>query len=98
MQSAEHSSQAKHDAPLTFGPAQLGAVVAAAVAIAIAGRFFDSGVPVVAAVIIAALVPKAHGWNVRAPIAATAGLLALFIVRMWPGVDAATPAAPVVSE
>ena len=98
MQSAEHSSQAKHDAPLTFGPSQLGAVVAAAVAIAIAGRFFDSGVPVVAAVIIAALVPKVHGWNVRAPIAATAGLLALFIVRMWPGVDAATPAAPVVSE
>jgi hypothetical protein len=92
MQSAEHSSHAKHDAPLTIGPSQLGAVVAAAVAIAIAARFFDSGVPVVAAVIIAALVPKAHGWDVRGPIAAMAGLLALFIVRMWPGAEAAAPA------
>ena len=95
MQSADTTHSTHDDKPgaPAFGPSQLVAVAAAACAMAIAGRFFDNGVPVVAAIIVAALVPRVHGWNVRAPIAAMAGLLALFIVRMWPGVEAAAPAA-----
>ena len=48
-------------------------------------RFFDSAVPVVvAAAVVAALVPAAARLERRGPIAAMAGLLALFVVRMWP--------------
>jgi len=92
--SSDTHTPAKHAEPLSVGPSQLGAVVAIAVAIAIAARFFDSAAPVVAVALIAAFVPKGYGWNVRGPIAATAGLLTLFVVRMWPGAEAATEGAP----
>ncbi len=92
--SADTHTPAKPDAPLSFGPAQLGVVVAAAAAIALSARFFDGAAIVVAAALIAAAVPKGYGWDVRGPIAAMAGLLALFIVRMWPGVAAVADGAP----
>jgi NADH-quinone oxidoreductase subunit M len=92
--SAETHPPVKHDEPLSFGPSQLGAVIAAAVAIALAARFSDWAAPVAGATVVAALVPKGYGWNVRGPIAAMAGLLALFIVRLWPGAEAAAPGAP----
>jgi NADH-quinone oxidoreductase subunit M len=91
MDSAE-STPLKTDERLSFGPAQLGTILIVAVVTAIAARFYDDAVPVVAAAVVAALVPKAHGWNVRAPIAAMAALLALFVVRAWPG--AVTEGAP----
>jgi NADH-quinone oxidoreductase subunit M len=94
--SADHSTPSSpSNAPLTLGPSQLGGILALAVLTVIAATFFDGAVPVVVAAAIAAIVPKQHGWNVRAPIAIMAGLLALFIVRNWPGLEtaAATPEA-----
>jgi NADH-quinone oxidoreductase subunit M len=92
--SADTHTPAKQDPRLSLGPRELGGVIAAAVAIAIAARFSDAAAPVVGAALVAALVPKGYGWNVRGPIAAMAGLFALFIVRMWPGVQAVTEGAP----
>jgi NADH-quinone oxidoreductase subunit M len=82
------------DARPTFGPKQLGGLAAAAVVIAIAACLSESALPVIAVALVAALVPKGYGWNVRAPIAIMAGLLALFIVRMWPGAEAAVEGQP----
>ncbi len=96
--SADTHTPAKQDPRLSLGPTQLGGVIAAAVAIAVAARFSDAAAPVVGAALIAALVPKGHGWNVRGPIAAMAGLLALFVVRMWPGVQAITEASAAVGD
>src|SRR5215831_4398133 len=92
--SAETHSPAKHDEPMSFCPSQLVAVLAAAVAIALAARFSDWAAPVLGATLVAALVPRGYGWNVRGPIAAMAGLIALFVVRMWPGAATATEGAP----
>jgi NADH-quinone oxidoreductase subunit M len=79
--------------PLTFGSRQLTVLALVAVAAFVGAKFLNGAVPVIAAVVIAALVPKEHGWNVRAPVAAMAGLLALFVVRLWPEA-AAAPQAP----
>jgi NADH-quinone oxidoreductase subunit M len=92
MSSDTHTPQ-KHDEALTFGPTQLGYVVAAAAAIVIAAMISGNAVPVIGAALIAAVVPKGYGWDVRGPIAAMAGLLALFIVKMWPGAEAGAPPA-----
>jgi NADH-quinone oxidoreductase subunit M len=89
MSTAE-TTTIKHEEPVTFGPSQLTALLLLAVAATVAAFFFDHAIPVVAAAVVAALVPKQHGWGVRGPIAATAGLLALFVVRMWPASAAAT--------
>jgi NADH-quinone oxidoreductase subunit M len=96
--SAEHSSHAKPEAPLNVGPEQIGIIVAVAIVVTIAAVFFESALPVCAAAIVAALVPKVHGWDVRGPIAATAGLLALFCVKMWPGAAAVDAAAMQAAE
>ncbi len=102
MSADSHASHGHHDAPaaspggggapLSFGTSQLGGLAAAAVVVVLTAIFSGSAVPVVLAAIVAALVPKAHGWNVRGPIAIMAGLLALFCVRMWPGAAEATDA------
>jgi NADH-quinone oxidoreductase subunit M len=92
MQLAE-SPTLKHDEPVSFGPGQLASLALLALAGALAAFYFDHALPVVAAAVIAALVPKQHGWSVRGPIAVMAGLLALFVVRMWPAAAAATDAA-----
>jgi NADH-quinone oxidoreductase subunit M len=47
-------------------------------------------VPMLVAAVVAALVPRAHGWNVRLPLAFIAALFVLFASRMWP--SAALPA------
>ncbi len=93
MDSAE-TTPLKTDPPLSFGPAQLAGVLIVAIGTAIAARFCDSAVPVIAAAVVAALVPKVHGWSVRGPIAVMAALLALFLVRMWPGAIAAAESPP----
>ncbi|HTB78718.1 MAG TPA: proton-conducting transporter membrane subunit, partial [Polyangiaceae bacterium] len=92
--SADTHTPAKHDEPLALGPTQIGVVVAAALAIALAASVSDSAAPVLGAALIGAMVPKGYGWNVRGAIAATAGLLALFIVRMWPGAETAAASMP----
>jgi NADH-quinone oxidoreductase subunit M len=92
--SADTHTPAKQDAPLSFGPSQLGALIAIAFAIALAARFSDGAVPIVLAALVAALVPKGYGWDVRGPMAVMAALIALFVVRMWPGADAAVATPP----
>ncbi len=82
------------DRPVRFGTPQLVSLALAAVAAIVGARYLTGGVAVVIAVIVAALVPKQHGWNVRAPIAAMAGLFALFVVRLWPETVGAVESAP----
>jgi len=41
-------------------------------------------VPVLAAAVVGALVPRGQGWNVRFPLAVISALFAIFIMRMWP--------------
>ncbi|HEY3817278.1 MAG TPA: NADH-quinone oxidoreductase subunit M [Polyangiaceae bacterium] len=79
--------------PASFGAGQLAGLLLLAVAGFAAAYYFDHAIPVVAAALVAALVPRQHGWSVRGPIALTAALLALFVVRMWPGAVAATETA-----
>jgi NADH-quinone oxidoreductase subunit M len=85
----------KADGPLSFGVPQLIGLFLLAVAALVGARYLTGAVPVIAAVVVGALVPKQHGWNVRAPIAAMAGLLALFVVRLWPAAAGAVESAPV---
>jgi NADH-quinone oxidoreductase subunit M len=61
-------------------------VVLAAIGIA-AARWVDASVPVLIAATVAAMIPRRHGWDIRAPLAGIAGLLALFVIRAWPGVS-----------
>jgi len=93
MSSAE-STPTKNDerAPLPAG--LLAALLVGAFAAGIAARFLGAALPVVAATVIAALVPRHHGWKVRAPIAIMAGLLALFVVRLLPEAEVASTSTP----
>jgi NADH-quinone oxidoreductase subunit M len=86
------------DAPLAVGWSQITTLFFLAVAGVLAAYFLDNGFPVVAAAAIAAVVPRGYGWNVRGPIAAMAGLLALFVARMWPLSFAATSGATAPPE
>jgi NADH-quinone oxidoreductase subunit M len=79
---------------LGLGPPQLATLLVVAVVAAVAARYVDHAIPVFVAALVAALVPRQHGWSVRAPIAVMAGLLALFVVRMWPGAAAASTEMP----
>jgi NADH-quinone oxidoreductase subunit M len=82
---------------MVFGWPQLAGTILLAIAAFVVALKFAGGVPILAAAVVAALVPKDHGWNVRAPLMATAGLLALLVVRMWPAA-AAVAAESVPSE
>ncbi|HXN31198.1 MAG TPA: proton-conducting transporter membrane subunit, partial [Polyangiaceae bacterium] len=82
---------AKQDERPPFGAPQLVTLGLLGIAAAAAAFFLGNAVPVVVAGAVAALMPKDHGWHVRGPLAATAGLLALFVVRMWPAVATAQP-------
>jgi NADH-quinone oxidoreductase subunit M len=90
MATAETTSLPHEHARPPFGPAQLIGVVLVAIAAAVTAYFFESGLPVLAAAVVAALVPRHQGWSVRGPIAVMAGLLTLFVVRMWPAAAAVT--------
>jgi NADH-quinone oxidoreductase subunit M len=97
MASAE-ITPVKSDEPVSVRPAQLvGFVLVGALAV-LAARVFDHAVPVVAATVVAALVPRKHGWIVRAAIALIAGCLALFVVRAWPQAATVGEAAAPPSE
>ncbi len=97
--SAPHAPAAPAGDPrFVFGPAQVAGLALLAVAAGVAIYFVDGVAPVLLAALVAALVPRRHGWNVRAPIAVMAGLLGLFVVRAWPGISAATEAAAAPSE
>src|SRR6185312_3309282 len=86
----------KHDAggsPVVTASTLTG-IAAVALVVLLAAMWSGSAVPVIAAALVAALVPKTHGASVRVPMAAIAGLLALFVVRYWPAAAAAEGAAP----
>jgi NADH-quinone oxidoreductase subunit M len=68
---------------MVLGPSQIAGLALLALAGFVAVYFFEGAGPVVAAAIVAALVPRRYGWNVRLPLAATAGLLVLFVVGHW---------------
>ncbi|HEY1695430.1 MAG TPA: NADH-quinone oxidoreductase subunit M [Polyangiaceae bacterium] len=89
-----HTSSLKQDPPVAFQPGRLAWLLVLAFAAAVAAVFVDDALPVVAAAVVAALVPRKHGWSVRGPIAVMAGLLALFLVRMWPEAAAAEAVRP----
>jgi len=93
MSSAESTSIKKDQrAPIPIGV--LAALLVGAFAAGIAARFLGAALPVALAAIIAAMVPKEHGWGVRAPIGIMAGLLALFVVRLLPEAEAAATSTP----
>jgi NADH-quinone oxidoreductase subunit M len=82
----------KQDGRITLGATQLvwlGLFFAAMLALT---RVMDNAVPIAMAAAVGAMVPRHHGWKVRAPLAAMAGLLALFVVRAWPVAAEAAPA------
>ncbi len=79
----------KHEDPLALGTPQLVGIGILSVVAAVTAFCVEHAVPVLLAAAVAAVVPKNQGWNVRAPIAAMAALTALFLARMWPGVETA---------
>ena len=93
MTTAEITPPPHRAEPVRLGPSQLAGILVLALAALVAARFFDNAVPVIASALVAALVPRRHGWTVRGPIAIMAGLLALFVARMWPGAAGAVAAA-----
>ncbi len=86
--STVETAPAPPDEPIAFGGPQLVAVAIVAAIAGAAACLFKHAVPVVGAAAIAALVPKKRSMGVRAAVAATAGLLALFVARMWPAAAA----------
>jgi NADH-quinone oxidoreductase subunit M len=88
--SSIETTAVKNNEPVTFRGMQLVGVLLVAAAATVSAFFFDNALPVVAAAVIAALVPQRYGWSVRGPIAAVAALLVLFVVRMWPASAEAT--------
>jgi NADH-quinone oxidoreductase subunit M len=43
-----------------------------------------AAIPMLFAAVVAALVPRGHGWRVRLPLAILTALFVLFVTRMWP--------------
>jgi len=85
MSTATDTPAVKHPEPISFGFAHLATIVVLAIAAVAAALLFDHALPVIAAALVAALIPRGQRWNVRAPLGVVAGLLALFVVRTWPG-------------
>jgi NADH-quinone oxidoreductase subunit M len=80
-----HSTSTREDDGVTkFGTRELGWLAGVAVVAIVAARFIDASIPVFLAALVAALVPRKHGWDVRVPLALITGLLVLFVVRAWP--------------
>ena len=89
MDTADTVTAKQGERPPFGGPQLVGLGVVAVAAAFVLGN----AVPVLVAAAVAAAMPKDHGWNVRGPLAAIAGLLALFVVRMWPGLETSEPIA-----
>jgi NADH-quinone oxidoreductase subunit M len=98
MATADPSPMKPKAPPLVLGVPQLAGLALVAVAAAAAARYLNGAVPVIAAAVVAAMVPRQHGWNLRAPLALAAGLLALFVVRLWPLASEAAAAGATPTE
>jgi NADH-quinone oxidoreductase subunit M len=96
MASADTTTNHDQPRPSPFGVGELVGLFFVAAAACAAAFWFDNAVPVLVAAVVAALVPRRHGWNVRIPVALMAGLMVLFVVRNWPGVvtEGVTPSSP----
>lgn len=55
-------------------------------------------VPVVVAAVVAALVPRSHGWRVRLPLAIIAALFVIFVERLWPSATSSAVVAEGATE
>jgi NADH-quinone oxidoreductase subunit M len=84
MATMERSVLAADKGNVKFTTSQLVVTLVVAALIAVAARMYGAALPVLLAATIAALVPRRHGWDVRLPLAVMAGLIALFVVKMWP--------------
>jgi NADH-quinone oxidoreductase subunit M len=84
-------STQEQDAPVKFGASELAWLLVVTAVAVIGARYVDASAPVLIAAAVAAAIPRRHGWDVRVPIAITAGLLALFVVRAWPAAGPAEP-------
>jgi NADH-quinone oxidoreductase subunit M len=81
----QHGESTPEAAPAPpLGIAQIFGLGLLALAVAVCVYSLDRALPVLAAGLVAALVPRRHGWSTRVPIALMAGLLAYFVARMWP--------------
>jgi NADH-quinone oxidoreductase subunit M len=87
-----HPTEVEKELPSQpLGPSQIATIVVlAALAVAVT-KLTSFGMPVAVAAFVAAVMPRKHGWEVRAPLAAIAGLLALFVVKMWPAAAGELP-------
>src|SRR5260370_33094202 len=95
MSSANSTSIKKDErAPVTAG--LLVAILIGAFAAGIAAKFLGAALPVALATVIAALVPRRHGWNVRAPIAIMAARPRLVCAGCAPDAAVGAPPPPVV--
>ena len=81
-----HAPAALAEPSRPLGPTQYIALALLAVAALIVAACVDHGVPIVAAAALGALAPRGQKLGVRVGIGLIAGILALFIVRIWPGV------------
>jgi NADH-quinone oxidoreductase subunit M len=84
MVSAEFTTPIKHAEPAPLRPATFWGLMAAALAAGLFAHYLGATLPVVVAAIVAALAVRGRGWAVMAPMAVMAGLMALFVVRLWP--------------
>jgi NADH-quinone oxidoreductase subunit M len=86
------------DGTTKFGQRELGWLAVVALVAIVGARFVDASIPVLLAAVVAAMVPRKHGWDVRAPLAIITGLLVLFVIRAWPvsseDIDSAAAVAP----
>ena len=92
MATADTPSMKPKASPVVVGAPQLVSLALVALAAAVAARYLNDAVPAIAAAVVAAMVPRQRGWNVRAPLALAAALLALFVVRLWPSASEAAAA------
>jgi NADH-quinone oxidoreductase subunit M len=85
----------KQNGRVTLSTTHLAWMAAIFAAVFAFGRVVPHALPIAIATAVGALVPRGHGGKVRAPIAAMAGLLALFVARAWPvTAEAATSTPP----
>ena len=70
--------------PLRFGAREVGILaVVGGVAVGLA-KLAPDLMPVEVAAVVAAMIPRRHGWGARTSLAVIAAVFTLFVIRMWP--------------
>ena len=94
MANHSHSTASSTPARAPFGTSEILGLALVAIVGVIAARFLNSTLPALLAALVAGLTPRRHGWSVRAPLGIMCGLIALFVVKLWPSTDVADITAP----